>query len=203
MGLNRRFSDASQRWPVWRSATSCRKVRNGKSSSKAGIDSSRMVVAAVVRGPGKKNGAGSGHPIAFVVRGRGRCAGWLRNIADQRPRAIDVWTMQHDNDGRSIPYALVKMTPRSTWSGEIRTATDRIRRSAAAGYSFRRRRYRHGDDIRGQFGRTVHSAEAGVRPGNFITIPIGLSTSTATYRFLRRHDTRAWSHAGRSPAGHC
>src|SRR5258708_39323908 len=87
------------------------------------------------------------------------------------PAAIDVWTMQHGE--RSIPYALVRMSPKVTLV--LSKSAPRLTAFAAQ---------RRPQDIRFGIGDIVTvtvfeassgglfiPAEAGVRPGNFITIP--------------------------------
>jgi polysaccharide export outer membrane protein len=87
------------------------------------------------------------------------------------PAAIDVWTMQHDQ--RSIPYALVRMTPKVT----LVLAKSAPRLTA---FADQRRpqdiRFGVGDIVtvtifEASSGGLFIPAEAGVRPGNFITIP--------------------------------
>jgi polysaccharide export outer membrane protein len=89
------------------------------------------------------------------------------------PAAIDVWTKQHDNDGRSIPYALVRMTPKVN----LVLAKSAPRLTA---FADQRRpqdiRFGVGDIVtvtifEASSGGLFIPAEAGVRPGNFITIP--------------------------------
>jgi len=89
------------------------------------------------------------------------------------PATIDIWVGQGNQDPKSLPYALVRVTSKVT--SILGKAAPRL-----AGFGDRRRprdlRFGIGDTVsvtifEAASGGLFIPAEAGVRPGNFITIP--------------------------------
>lgn len=90
------------------------------------------------------------------------------------PATVDIWVNQGHQDPKSLPYALVRVTPKIT--SVLGKAAPRL--SAAFGDRRRPRdlRFGIGDTVsvtifEAATGGLFIPAEAGVRPGNFITIP--------------------------------
>src|SRR5262245_4422590 len=89
------------------------------------------------------------------------------------PATIDIWVNQGHQDPKSLPYALVRVTPKIT--SVLGKAAPRL-----TSFGDRRRpkdlRFGVGDIVsvtifEAASGGLFIPAEAGVRPGNFITIP--------------------------------